>query len=386
MTEKRTGLTVQIAIAIVFAAFCAVVVFLFLTRFDKPVCDTIRDLFITDEYYEKICLSELDNFQQFVSENDINSYDYGKITKYTNSKPYVLIVIYDGKKPVYDSSVPKMPISRNYDENSSERTNKHIYRPLYNVKFADKETSIEFSVFIMYIVFFGVAIVKILFSFVLFLGILLLLIRCKVMYIIHLQDEVNILESGNLNYEITVKGNDELTYLAKSIDAMRLSILDKLSKEADAVSTNHKLVTAMSHDLRTPLTILLGFLEIIDNKKYSDEVQLRNYIHKSLEKAYQIKNLSDKIFEYFLAYNMDHEKLELKNYSVSILNEIIQDHIFSLKEKKFDINYVPFPRTENTILIDKNHICRVFDNIFSNVTKYADKEKEVSIFIFSFPS
>lgn len=363
--------------AVVFSICCAALIFAFLSEFDRCIFRFIHDKFVTQEYEEKNAISEANRFQRYVIENNIKSRDFEEITKYLNERPYLILIIYDGKRPIYDSSLPTPRIK--HDENEAPHDNKNIYRPLYKITFADKDANIEIISFSMHIFFYIIIIVKMFVCFASFIGILLVLIRKKTKYIKKLNEEVKILESGNLNYDITVEGNDEITYLAQSIDSMRLSIIERLSNEAEAVNSNHKLVTAMSHDLRTPLTILIGFLEILENKKYESDEQLKNYIHKSREKAYQIKHLSDKLFEYFLAYSLDHEKLNLQSYCVSVLGEIIEDYIFSLEEKNYKVNYTPFDVSSLKILIDVDYIHRVFANIFSNITKYADKEKPVTI-------
>ena len=72
---------------------------------------------------------------------------------------------------------------------------------------------------------------------------------------------------------------------------MRKSFIGRLESEDKARLANSELITAMSHDLRTPLTVLVGYLDIIEYKKYKTDENLRQYIHNSREKAYQIKYL-----------------------------------------------------------------------------------------------
>ena len=73
---------------------------------------------------------------------------------------------------------------------------------------------------------------------------------------------------------------------------MRRSILKHQELEDQMRSANSELITAMSHDLRTPLTALLAYLEIIERKKYADEAQLDQLVHKSINQTLQIKNVS----------------------------------------------------------------------------------------------
>lgn len=96
---------------------------------------------------------------------------------------------------------------------------------------------------------------------------LVMLIRGKIRYIDLMEQEIQILKGGDLDYRITVKGKDELASLAAEIDAMRCAIKERQQKEEEAGKANRELVTAMSHDLRTPLTSLLGYVDILQMEK-----------------------------------------------------------------------------------------------------------------------
>ena len=159
---------------------------------------------------------------------------------------------------------------------------------------------------------------------------------------------------------------------------MRLSINERQAEEEKARWANHKLVTSMSHDLRTPLTILLGFLEILDGKKYNSSEELENYINKAKNKAFQIKELSDRIFEYFFAFNLEEGELNRDYYSTEVVCDMVEDYVFSLEEKGFVVKCENDCK-EGMVYIDPKVFSRVFDNIFSNILKYADKTKTVDI-------
>lgn len=91
---------------------------------------------------------------------------------------------------------------------------------------------------------------------------------------------------------------------------MRCAIKERQQKEEEAGKANRELVTAMSHDLRTPLTSLLGYVDILQMEKGEDRGQQRKYLNSIRDKAYQIKELSDKLFEYFIVYGRKREELE----------------------------------------------------------------------------
>ena len=76
---------------------------------------------------------------------------------------------------------------------------------------------------------------------------------------------------------------DEIGTLAASVDSMRNSIVETMRSEKAAWNSNTALITAMSHDIRTPLTSLVGYLDIIEGGKYKSEEELIHYIKSSRE-------------------------------------------------------------------------------------------------------
>ena len=122
---------------------------------------------------------------------------------------------------------------------------------------------------------------------IVFLLLLLLMIHHKIRYINRLESELKILGGGNLEYPITIKGNDEITSLAEGITALKNGFLEEQQMKAEAEKANMELVTAMSHDLRTPLTSLIGYLELLNMHRYENEEQLQKYLEYCKRKHFR---------------------------------------------------------------------------------------------------
>ncbi|WP_068535304.1 sensor histidine kinase [Paenibacillus glacialis] len=326
-------------------------------------------------FIEKQETQALFEFKSYVSDNGLTLNDQDKITKWVSDKKYVEIYIYKDNNLLYSSN---SYISA--AENGEYLINPSLIRePFDNIEFADTNAQMYMEFFFEYkygyiIIFLGVAI-----SFIFFISIMLFFINKKTSYIGILENEIKILEGGNLDYQITIRGNDELSSLAQSINEMRKSFIEKLESEEKARLANSELVTAMSHDLRTPLTALVGYLDIIKYKKYKTDENLMQYIHNSREKAYQIKHLSDKLFEYFTVFNTNEDDLELETFDGNqLIDQIIDEQLLVLQNNGF---LFEFTSCDTPFYLEVNLISmrRVFDNIFSNITKYADKSKPVKI-------
>ena len=79
-------------------------------------------------------------------------------------------------------------------------------------------------------------------------------VRRKILYVNQLSRDIEILEGGNLEYEVHVQGKDEISDLAAGLNAMKVSFKNQIEEVECLTRTNQEKVTENSHDLRTPLT------------------------------------------------------------------------------------------------------------------------------------
>ena len=201
----------------------------------------------------------------------------------------------------------------------------------------------------------------------------------KLRYIQCLKRELDILAGGDLSYPITVKGQDELGELASGIDQMRKSIAALQAAEDQMRRANAQLVTAMSHDLRTPLTSLMAYLELMEREKYEDQAQLAHFIRRSLDKVTQIKTLADQLFEYVLT---DSSQWDLpclvRMDGDELLQRLLEEYAVPLESRGFPVSR-DITVLDCQIWVDPVLLRRVFDNLYSNLVKYADTAYPVEL-------
>lgn len=216
-------------------------------------------------------------------------------------------------------------------------------------------------------------------AFVVFSLCFITFVHKKLRYVQHLKAELDILAGGDLTYSVTVTGSDELTDLAEGIDQMRKSILSHQAAEEQIRLANSQLVTAMSHDLRTPLTALLGYLELMERGKYQDPQQLSHFIRKSLDKTMQIKSMADKLFEYFFVYSSEWETPSLERTDADTLfHHLLGEYTFSLESQGFTVSASAI-ELHGQVQIDMEMLQRAFDNLYSNLLKYADRSAPIQL-------
>lgn len=184
-------------------------------------------------------------------------------------------------------------------------------------------------------------------------------------------------ERGDLEHRIKDTGNDDISRLAGDVNSMRDAIVENMTKEQRAWEANAGLITAMSHDIRTPLTVLLGYLDLIEMQ--NTDSASGEYISACRDNAMRLKNLSDDMFSYFLVFGKGGNELHPTTVNASEwIGHVLGEQEILLSEKGFKLEHGGDVPSVN-ISIDEMYFRRVMDNLFSNIIKYADPEYPVVI-------
>lgn len=199
----------------------------------------------------------------------------------------------------------------------------------------------------------------------------------KVFEIKRLQNDILVLASGDLSHDINPQGRDEIAQLGQDLNQMRLILSENIRSEEMSRKNNSELITSMSHDLRTPLTSLKAYLDILKYRKYKDKAQYEKCLDRCIRKAEDIKEMSDAMFEYSLVFEPDH-RAQLENITLEELLPLLIDQMEQLEMNHYHIQYHS-PDKTCRMEIDMQMMKRVFNNIFSNIMKYADQEQPIEI-------
>lgn len=214
---------------------------------------------------------------------------------------------------------------------------------------------------------------------ILFLALMLLYNSRVTANITRLARQVRRVSQGDLTLEIQPTSSDEIGDLAQDVDAMRLSILDKLHREAAAWQANAELITAMSHDVRTPLTTLMGYLDILTGAPDLPETQRQEYLEICTRKAKKLRELTAELFSYFLVFGKPEPDLALEEYDAqTLLDQLLGEQGAELMGQGYRVETSLLDRP-GMIRVDVQHLRRVFDNLYSNLRKYADPQREIRV-------
>lgn len=372
----QKSLSAQLFCCVLISLAASVAAF-FLTYFSLTLIiehTTLSTDLITDRLGESL--------QEYVEEHEINSDSLREVSGWCHLNRKVYLALYDpGGTPVFQSEDPalRFTIAENGDGKLSlEWELPDQQRPL---TLADGTVLKAFFYFETSspILSLAAACASLLLSFVVFALGFFFLVRGKIAYIELLHKELDILAGGQLNYSVSVRGHDELGDLAFGIEQMRRSILASREAEDKIRSANSQLVTAMSHDLRTPLTSLMAYLEILDRGKYQDEAQRSVLIHKSLEQSMRIKAMADQLFEYFLVYDTQWEKPDMELIRAEdFFPQLWSEYGFALESNGYTVK-TDFAPLDGHLWANPAFLHRAFDNLYSNLLKYADPASPVEI-------
>ena len=197
-----------------------------------------------------------------------------------------------------------------------------------------------------------------------------------------LESDVNIVSHVDMNHEIVSRGYDEIATLSHNVEIMRNTMLENLKNEQEAREANTELITSISHDLRTPLTVLMGYVEMMKNHQDCDE-EMYKYVCATESTAQRLKQLSDDMFRYSLAFGDAKKSITLEEYDAgTLLGQMISEHVLLMEEQGyvFKINAPSEPLPEGaTVFTDAQNLMRIVDNAFSNLHKYADKSVPIEL-------
>lgn len=382
----KMSLATEMALVSAFALAAAIIFYIILSITADAALNKIFD---TEQFYRKCDQKTIESLEKYVRENDIKSDDWYMLNRWVKDGNAITLTVYKDNVLVYDSQMQSSySEDTETDEDSSSSVssavmieNDYAMQTSYKIDFADGEADVTIYGFYSTNYYRIAYVLEFILPCLLFIFIILAAVQKKMKYLIQLSEEVHLMEVGDLDQHITVRGNDEIALLASSVDSLRRSFIQKLARIMQLQDESKALVTEMSHDLRTPMTPLMIYLGMLREHRYESDEERESYIEKSYEKAAQLKHMSDNMFSYFI---MD------KNADISLetvsMYDAFYDQLSSMNgyltiegyEIQINMNMV-----DVNIKINGEFMIRIFDNLVSNILKYADRSNAVIINLFN---
>lgn len=191
---------------------------------------------------------------------------------------------------------------------------------------------------------------------------------------------MNQIAEGNFDYRLDPdKVDGEVKELYKNYEEMRLKLKESADEKVEDESKNRELITNISHDLKTPITAIKGYVEgIMDGVADSPE-KMEKYIKTIYNKA----NDMDKLINELTIYSkIDNNRIPYSFLRLNVsdyFSDCIEEVGVELESRNIELNYTNLVPEDVRIIADPEQLKRVINNIISNSVKYMDKEKEKGI-------
>jgi signal transduction histidine kinase len=191
---------------------------------------------------------------------------------------------------------------------------------------------------------------------------------------------VRSIAEGRFDVAVPVKQKDDFGVLAADINSLIARLRTSLDEERRAEQTKNELITNVSHDLRTPLTSILGYLGLVDDDKYRDEVELRQYVQIANAKAKRLHVLIDDLFEYT---RMRHGGMPMRSTRFNLtelLGQLLTQHRLGLQQAGMTASLTA-PQAAVDVVGDPDKLVRVFENLLTNAMRYGRDGQRVDVVV-----
>ncbi|WP_261622464.1 sensor histidine kinase [Limosilactobacillus fermentum] len=185
----------------------------------------------------------------------------------------------------------------------------------------------------------------------------------------HIIGELHYIAQGHLEHRIPFRVNGNQQHVITSVNALVDTITQAMQEERASEKSKDELITNVSHDLRTPLTSIIGYLGLIEDHQYQSEEDIVKYSHIAYDKAKQMKNLVEDLFEY-TKVQQHGAPVNLMTVDLGqLLEQVGASFELEADKKGMAINVTCEP-TPLLITADPEKLGRLFSNLVANALKY----------------
>jgi hypothetical protein len=193
--------------------------------------------------------------------------------------------------------------------------------------------------------------------------------RINQMKLAHILDYLKYIAQGH--YEIRIPQTDlgEMDEVVSSINHLVDSTVKAIEEERKIEKSKDELITNIGHDIRTPLTSVIGYLGLIENQQYHSQEELARYAHVAYRKAQQMQSLVQDLFTYTATRQTTTEIKPVQVQVLRFMEQLVADFELNAREKAIELRLDIRP--QNLLAsFDVDKMARVFHNLLSNALKY----------------
>lgn len=194
----------------------------------------------------------------------------------------------------------------------------------------------------------------------------------------HIISELHYIAQGNYTHRIRGDYGGDIQKVVDSIHVLVDSTVEAMEEERRIEQTKDELITNVSHDIRTPLTSIIGYLGLIEEGRFHSTEEVKSYVHTAFKKAKQMKVLVDDLFEYTKVRQTTTPLQKISFDMIQLLEQLAIDFELEAEGKGMTI-VVESDLNHLMMEADTEKLVRVFNNLISNALKYGKGGKLIQI-------
>ena len=200
----------------------------------------------------------------------------------------------------------------------------------------------------------------------------------KLSYLSYIMDGTQRIKNGDIHHKLQLIGEDNFTTLADNINNIRDGLDKAIDSQLRSERMKSELITNVSHDLKTPLTSIINYVELIKKEENITPEYLKDYVNVLDSKSKRLKVLIEDLFE---ASKASSGNIELNMEKIDII-QLLRQSIGELEEKLSEANLdlkINVPEDKVYVRADGRRLYRVLENLLSNISKYSLSNTRVYI-------
>ena len=200
----------------------------------------------------------------------------------------------------------------------------------------------------------------------------------KLSYLSYIMDGTQRIKNGDIHHKLQLIGEDNFTTLADNINNIRDGLDKAIDSQLRSERMKSELITNVSHDLKTPLTSIINYIELIKKEENITPEYLKDYVNVLDSKSKRLKVLIEDLFE---ASKASSGNIELNMEKIDII-QLLRQSIGELEEKLSEANLdlkINVPEDKVYVRADGRRLYRVLENLLSNISKYSLSNTRVYI-------
>ena len=203
-------------------------------------------------------------------------------------------------------------------------------------------------------------------------------INRRVRYVEYLSQEIQKIREEGFGRRMELQGDDEITRLCAVINEMSVQLREKEEREKRQQQSKNELITNVSHDLRSPLTSIIGYVELLKETGPEDRQRFAEYIEVVERRLTGLNGLINELFEYTKLNSADRLPDMEKRDVLELLRHILYEYKILMEAECLTLSW-QLGAESHAAHINTQQMVRVFQNLLENARRYADHSAPVTV-------